>query len=247
MKSKVLIFLLLVPLYVMLSGCYQTPRFSNRIAHSDLSTLNIPDSKIERLNIIWKPKDFPEMYELEGYTGNPLLSYLYIGGNGFVRIPTGIAISERLLEVLGQSLTLDETSSKQLEIRISARTYFKISDGRGAPIDRLFNINNVNQVCQKFNEGTVYVSAFFNYKDIELTKTFEQVESVDSKDCSIPSPLEIAWDKVAIEMAQLIVLFINQIENRDISNLAELHKNSLGTVYCTSGGKPQHVELWQCD
>ena len=246
MKPKVF-FLLLVPLYVVLNGCYQNPTFSNRIAHSDLSPLNIPDSNIERLNIIWKPKDFPEMVELQGATRGAT-GAVYWGGwfhPRNVRIPTGIAISERLLEALGHSLIIDKTSSNSLKIDVYAHTRASFNLRRKLPLELLFS---GKKPCPRFNRGTVKVNAFFNYKDIELPKEFHEVELIDGSDCSITTgPLETAWDKVAIQMAQLIILFINQVESRDISNLDQLRKNSLGIVYCASEGRPQYVELWQCD
>jgi hypothetical protein len=162
-----------------------------------------------------------------------------------VRIPTGIAISERLLEALGHSLIIDETSSKQLKINIYAHTKFSFNHGRGAPIDLLFN---GKKTCPLFDIGTVKVNAIFNYKDIEFPKEFHEVELIDGSDCSITTgPLETAWDKVAIQMAQSIILFINQIENNEISNLDQLRQTGLGIANCISDGIRQYVEPSQCD
>lgn len=201
------------------------------------------ESKIERLNIIWEPKRFPEKVELKGPKG------IYDCGDRpsrkCARIPTGIAISERLLEALGEALIIDETSSSSLNIEIYARTNFT-SPQSDSYFGALFSGESLP--CHVFDYGEVDVNAYFRYRDVTWSEMFFEVDFISGWDCSTTiTPLEVAWDKVAIKMAQSIILFINQIENNEISNLDQLRQTGLGIANCISDGIRQYVEPSQCD
>ena len=244
MKPKLIILLLLLaPLYVVINGCTRSPPFSDRIAPSELSAASIIDNNIERLNIIWEPKNFPEKFQLKGPKGISNWGDRYSRRD--VKIPTGIAISERLQEALGQTLIIDKTSSKVLTIEIYAQSNFKFTPGDSF-MSALFSGRSLP--CHLFNYGEVDVNAYFKYQDLTWAELFHNVELISGYDCSTTTgPLEKVWDKVAIQMAQSIILFINQIENNEISNLDQLRQTGPGIVNCISGGIRQYVEPSQCD
>ena len=185
-------FLSFCTIFILLSGCAVNPPFNNRVDYLELGSMKSQESKIADLNIIWEPSDFNEYIEIKGSSG-------FIGRGSRTRIPTGVAISSRLNEALDQALTVSSSSKNELKIKVSkAVSNFKFSGTSEGGIDY----------------GEVILDAKFTYKNQTWSKSFYHEED-DPRVAATGAvkPLEIAWDKVAIQMATSIITNINRIEN----------------------------------
>ena len=184
MIKKLISFTLLA---VFLTGCAVNPPFNNRIDYSELRNIRSLESKVDRLNVVWEPEEFDELIEIKGASG-------FIGSASRTRIPTGIAISSRLIEVLDQSLLVDSHSENKVIIKINkAESNFKYS-------------SSLSNTEGTIDYGEVIVEAEFNYKGQNWSESFyhEEKDPV-SGGTSLTRPLEIAWDKVAVQMATSII------------------------------------------
>ena len=190
-----LFFPLVLVLTTFLTGCAVNLPFNNRIDYSQLRTMQPVNSSIDRLRIEWEPDDFNDSIEVKGASS-------FVGSNTRTRIPTGVALSSRLIEALDQVLVVDELSEKVVTITVNkAESNFKYS-------------SSVIQTEPSLTYGEVIVEADFSYQGVHWSESFYYEESAPKSGVAHPTkPLETAWDKVAVQMATSIINNINRIES----------------------------------
>lgn len=113
-----------VIVYVFLSfliiGCAINPPFNNRLSYDHVrEAKNLSKHRHGPISIKWLPIEFPKRIDIQGSSG-------YVGGAAYNRIPTGIALSSRITEVIDSSVGINDASTKVVTIKINeAKTEFE--------------------------------------------------------------------------------------------------------------------------
>jgi hypothetical protein len=190
---KIFLLLLYICTIFSLSGCAINLPFNNRMAYSSVSEAKkLNTGKNKSLSIQWFPEDFPNRSDIQGASG-------FVGSGSQTRIPTGIALSNRIAEALDVSIGIDSSSKNVLEMRIlTAESKFEYSAG-------VFNIT------PGMDYGLCNLEVEFNYNGMSWTDKFvsEEKESTVGG-TSQTGPLEKAWDNVALQLAKSVVGKVEQ-------------------------------------
>jgi hypothetical protein len=130
---------------------------------------------------------FPQRIDTQGASG-------FVGGGSRTRIPTGVALSGRILEGLDSAVGVLESSKKTLTITIvKAETKFQYSAG-------FFN------VTPAIDEGECTLEASFGIGDKSWTETFHyQLTDPKVGGTSQTAILEKVWDNIAFQVVQNVV------------------------------------------
>lgn len=178
--------ILVVAAALLLSGCAVSLPFNNRLGFDSISQMKAVriDPK-PSLSIKWTPVDFPQRIDVHGSDG-------FVGGGSRTRLPTGQAMSSRILEAVSQYADLSpEGDIVELNV-LSARTGFEYSAG-------IFNVTpaiddgNVDMVIQFTMHGKTWTQTFTSSKHDPVIGGTSQTGT-----------LEAAWDDVAVQVAQSI-------------------------------------------
>lgn len=195
MKKSLSKIVFILVLSGIIGGCAHAPPFNNRVDYIELKQVKNLDSAIDSLNLVWTPSDFPKSIEVKGASG-------FRGAAAQIRIPTGISISSRLIEALDQSLTVDDKAIDKLEIKIiNAESNFTFISGF-LSVDLAIDWGEVIIDAEFYYNGKIWIESFYHE---------ENDERIDGS--SLTRPLEIAWDKVSVAMAQSIIEHINEFES----------------------------------
>lgn len=179
----------IIALFALLaSGCAVNLPFNNRLSYSAVQDAkNSANTNKGPISVKWIPANFPELVDFQGASG-------FVGGGTQTRIPTGVALASRILEVLDASVGLRATSNKTLTIEIiNAETEFEYSAG-------IFNITPAIDV------GRCTLEAAFLLGDRRWREKF----SAELKDPTIGGTsqtgvLEKVWDDIAIQVGRNVV------------------------------------------
>ncbi len=172
----------------ILTGCSTLKhQFSTRMDYSELVTMNDFQSTIPEISIIWNPSNFPASFEEktpDAFQGKLRES----------RIPTGVAIASRLTEALDKSVRVIKKSDTVLLIKINnAASVYRYSEG------------------MTIDYGKTTVNATFTLQGYQWTESFSyEKDNSGIGSLTNTKPLEITWDKVAVQMATSIIKHINQ-------------------------------------
>ncbi|MEE9654126.1 hypothetical protein V4836_08135 [Kluyvera ascorbata] len=166
-----------------LSGCVVNLPFNNRLDFESVSKMkNVEVQPKPVINITWNPVDFPTRIDNQGADG-------FVGGGSQTRLPTGIAITNRVEEAISQYADLKK-SGTELNINVlEARSGFEYSAG-------LFNVTPGMDVgkchlkVQITYNGQMWVGEYFsNNSDPKIGAS------------SQTAILEKAWNDVAVQLA----------------------------------------------
>ena len=180
---------------MLLSGCAINLPFNSRLDYPHVSEAKkLASNKLEPTSIEWLPADFPSRVDVQGSSG-------FVGGGSQTRIPTGVALANRITEALDVSVGVDSTSKNILELNIlSAESKFEYSAG-------MFN------VTPGIDYGWCSLEIVFNYNGTEWKQKFVSEER-DTKvgGTSQTGILEKVWDNLAVQVAKNVTTKIGQTE-----------------------------------
>ncbi|MET0231725.1 MAG: hypothetical protein ABW186_12400 [Rhodanobacteraceae bacterium] len=173
---------------LVLSGCAINLPFNERLAYQTVIDAQHLSAKSEGpVAIRWVPDSFPQRIDTQGASG-------FVGGGSRTRVPTGVALSGRILEGLDSAVGVLESSKKTLTITVvRAETKFQYSAG-------FFN------VTPAIDEGECTLEATFSIGDRSWTQTFHaQLTDPKVGGTSQTAILEKVWDNVAFQVVQNVV------------------------------------------
>lgn len=188
--------LLAVLMFLTVSGCAISPPFNNRMDYMEIRDMRGLDSPVKDISIEWIPTEFPNQIEIKGASG-------FRGSAAQVRIPTGQAISSRLVEALDQVIVVKKDSMSTIEINVEhAESNFKFIAG-------------LLSQDQAIDWGEILMDVTFTYQGHSWKECIHYVYEDERLDgSSLTKPLEIVWDKAAIRLAISIVKNVNTIESK---------------------------------
>ena len=171
-----------------LSGCAINLPFNERLAYQTVIDVQHLSAKSEGpIAIRWSPDSFPQRIDTQGASG-------FVGGGSRTRVPTGVALSSRILEGLDASVGVVASSQKALTITVvRAETKFQYSAG-------FFN------ATPAIDKGECTFEATFSIGEKTWTQTFHS-EATDPKvgGTSQTATLEKVWDNIALQVVQNVV------------------------------------------
>lgn len=182
-------YCLLVFLFIALltSGCIVNLPFNNRLAYPTVQDAkDISDNQKGPIVVKWIPQTFPDRIDVQGASG-------FVGGGSQTRIPTGVGLSNRIIEVLDVMFGVEKSSDKVLTITvIEAKSEFEYSAG-------FFNVTPAIDV------GRCVFEAEFICGDSRWKEKF----TADEKDPTIGGTsqtgvLEKVWDNIALQVGRSV-------------------------------------------
>jgi hypothetical protein len=180
-------------LVLFMTGCTVNLPFNHRMSYSSIGEIkNISHSKQEPISIQWIPSSFPERVDIQGASG-------FVGGASQTRIPTGIGLSNRIIEALDVAIGVNNKSPRQLTISvINAENKFEYSAG-------FFNVTPAIDV------GQCILEAEFAFADKHWKETFR----ASTKDPTIGGTsqtgvLEKVWDNIAVQVARNVLSHLEE-------------------------------------
>ena len=178
-------FLVLLISTTLTSGCAINLPFNHRLDYNTVQDAKaIPVVKKVQIALKWIPSTFPDRIDVQGASG-------FVGGGSQTRIPTGVALADRILEVLDVMIGVDKLSVNVLTINvIEAKSEFEYSAG-------FFNVTPAIDV------GRCVFEAEFIYGDKRWKEKFTS-EKKDPKigGTSQTGLLEAVWDDIALQVGR---------------------------------------------
>jgi len=178
MKKLSLIFLVF-----LLGGCAIALPINERLSYQyESRAASLRTGNIEAISLQWIPKDFPSRIDIQGASG-------FVGGGSRTRVPTGIALSNRIRNVLDEAIGINQSSSRLLTITvIDAKSKFRYGFA---------------------SSELTYGECIFKAKFEINGKTWEEEYSA-KYDTSVVAPtfgsrLESAWDEVSLQVGKSVV------------------------------------------
>lgn len=188
-KSLRSLYCLLVLLFLALltSGCAINLPFNNRLTYPTVQAAkNFTTGYKGQIALKWIPPTFPENIDIQGASG-------FSGGGSQTRIPTGVGLANRILEVLDVSIGVSDSADKVLTISvIKAKSEFEFSAN-------LFNLSNAIDV------GRCVFEAEFLFGNERWSEKF----TAEGKDSTIGGTsqtgvLEKVWDDIALQVGRSV-------------------------------------------
>lgn len=172
------------------TGCAINLPFNNRLNYSSISQLSTLPKLNDKIVIKWNPETFPKRIDIQGADG-------FVGGGTRTRVPTGIALSNRIEEAIAQYVTIS-SDGKPLMITVeNARSGFEYSAG-------IFNITPAVDVAN------VTLTATFNYEGKSWSNTYtSKLKDPKIGGSSQTGLLESTWDDIAIQVAKDVSKHLN--------------------------------------
>ncbi|EPF71595.1 hypothetical protein [Acinetobacter rudis] len=174
----------------LLAGCAVNLPFNNRLNYTSIKQLaEIPKTQ-EAIVIKWNPNTFPQRIDVQGADS-------FVGSATRTRIPTGVALSNRIEEALSQFVKLTQKGTPLTITVDNARSGFEYSAAT-------FN-------APAIDVANVTFTATFEYKEEKWTKTFvSNLKDPKIGGSSQTGLLDSAWDDIAVQVAKDIANHINK-------------------------------------
>lgn len=178
MKNFSLLFLLF-----LLGGCAIALPLNERLSYQyENRAASLKTTDIKAISLQWIPKDFPSRIDIQGASG-------FVGGGSRTRVPTGIALSNRIRNVLDKAIGIDQGSPRQLTITvIEAKSKFKYG----------FASNELTY-------GECIFKAKFEFNGKTWEKEFSAKYDKSTVAPTYGSRLENAWDDVSLQVGKSVV------------------------------------------
>jgi hypothetical protein len=177
------------------TACTVTLPFSNRLNYNSVTEARKFDAHSKGpISLIWVPKEFPDRIDVQGASG-------FVGGGSRTRVPTGVALSQRISEAIDASVGVKDGAKRKLTITVeTAQSTFEYSAG-------IFNITPAID-----DAGCVFTASF----DLD-GKTWKQTFTSKLHDPKVGGSsqtalLEKAWDDIAIQVAKNVSAHLNQLD-----------------------------------
>jgi len=169
-----------------LSGCAVNLPFNHRLAYASVRDAKQMQSVTRQaIAVKWVPETFPESIDFQGASG-------FVGGLSQTRIPTGVGLASRILEVLDTAIGVNDSSTTILSITVlEAKSEFEYAAG-------IVNTPTIDV-------GRCVFEAKFRLGD----KTWQERFTAEAKDPTIggTSPtgiLEKVWDDIALQVGRSV-------------------------------------------
>lgn len=172
---------------VLGSSCAVNLPFNNRMAYAKVTEakkLALPNR--EPIALHWVPPEFVNRVDIQGASG-------FVGGGSHTRIPTGVALSNRVSEALDTAIGIDENSPRRLTITVvKAETKFRYS---GA----------IHVTTPTIVWGMCTLDAGFEIDGMKWNETFTSTAEEDKfGGTSETGILERVWDDTALQVVRSI-------------------------------------------
>lgn len=197
LMTKTRCFALLIVL-LNFAGCVVPLPFQHRPSHTYiLKAKTLPANNVEPISIRWEPELFPESSSVQPPSNTA-------GAVSPETIPTGIELSNRILELLGTAVEIDEESKNILLIKVlnatSSYKYYKYSKSPYLPLSY---------------SASCILNLEFNYKDMVWSKTFISEKTASSGEVKTQTAvLEHVWDDIAFNVVENIIEHINRLADK---------------------------------
>jgi hypothetical protein len=168
------------------TGCTVTLPFQHRVAYDHVANARSAARGGPGVTIRWEPSNFPERVDTKGASG-------FVGGGSRTRVPTGIAISQRITELLDSSVGVRPTGAPLVIEVIKAESTFEYSAG-------IFNVT----------PSIDRAGCDFEAKFTVNGKTWVRQFHADRKDDQVGGSSQVAllekvWDDIAVQVHQDIL------------------------------------------
>ncbi|WP_198419837.1 hypothetical protein [Geomonas edaphica] len=170
---------------VSMTGCAINLPFNNRLDYSRVSEAKrLASPKTTPVALEWVPVTFPTRIDIQGASG-------FVGGGSNTRIPTGVALSNRILEALDVSVGIDPASKHLLEMNIlNAETKFEYSAG-------------MSNITPGIDYGWCSLDIEFDYDGSVWSEKFVSEEKDPTIGASSQTALlDKVWDNIALQVAK---------------------------------------------
>lgn len=178
MKNFSLMFFLF-----LLGGCAIALPINERLSYQyENKAASLRTVDIGAISLQWIPKDFPSRIDIQGASG-------FVGGGSRTRVPTGIALSNRIRNVLDEAIGIDQGSSRQLTITvIEAKSKFRYGFA-----------------SSELTYGECIFKAKFEFNGAIWEKEFSAKNDTSTVAPTFGSRLEYAWDEVSLQVGKSVV------------------------------------------
>ena len=168
-------------------GCAVNLPFNNKPSFEQVTEARKMRGRVSGLIAIqWVPPDFPQRIDIKGASG-------FVGGGSATRIPTGIALANRITEILDTAIGIDPTSAKILVIQIESAS-------------SRFTYAGLINVTPTIDWAEVKVTAHFSFGAVTWSESFASTyDDPTIGGTSQTGELEKAWDDIAIAVAKSVV------------------------------------------
>lgn len=179
-------FIASVGMIAVCTGCTVTLPFQHRVSYERVTEARANGKQGQGVAVNWVPSTFPERVDVQGASG-------FVGGGSRTRIPTGVAISQRVTELLDASLGIKPTGTPLTIEVLRADSTFEYSAG----------IFNVTPAIDK-------AGCIFEAKFTFGAKTWTSQFTSDRKDDKVGGSSQVAllekvWDDIAVKVYQDIL------------------------------------------
>lgn len=167
-------------------GCTVTLPFQHRVSYDRVAEAKAAGKSGPGISIRWEPSTFPERVDVQGASG-------FVGGGSRTRIPTGVAISQRVTELLDASVGVKPTGAPLTIEVVKAESTFEYSAG-------FFNVTpSIDKAGCTFEVkfttgGRAWSKAFTANRKDEKVGGSSQV-----------ALLEKVWDDIAVQVYREIL------------------------------------------
>jgi hypothetical protein len=172
-------------------GCAINLPFNNRPAYLTVKSAKDISSDFKGPIVLkWIPPTFPERIDVQGASG-------FSGGGSQTRIPTGVGLASRILELLDVSIGVNDSSEEVLTISVlEAKSEFEFSAN-------LLNLSNAIDV------GKCVFEAEFLFGD----KKWNEIFTAEMRDPTVGGTsqtgvLEKVWDDIALQVVRSVIQHI---------------------------------------
>ncbi len=186
-------------LYVVgMTGCAINLPFNNRLDYAKVSEAKrLATGKTTPVALEWVPATFPTRIDIQGASG-------FVGGGSQTRIPTGVALSNRILEALDVSVGIDPAAKDLLEMNIlRAETKFEYSAG-------------MSNITPGIDYGWCSMDVEFDYDGTVWREKFVSEEKDPTIGASSQTALlDKVWDNIALQVAKNVNIKLAQLPRQE--------------------------------
>ncbi len=178
LKNMTILFMVL-----LLGGCAVALPINERLSYQyEDKAASLKIANIEDISLRWIPEDFPSRIDIQGASG-------FVGGGSRTRVPTGIALSNRIRNVLDKAIGIDRNSSRVLTITIiDAKSEF-----------------SYGFASSELTYGESYLKAKFEFNGKTWEEEFSAKYDTENVAPTYGYRLEHAWDEVSLQVGKSVV------------------------------------------
>lgn len=178
---------ILICSFSLLGGCAISLPLNERLSYKfEEKATELDARKQGPIAVKWAPADFPERVDIQGASG-------FVGGGSRTRVPTGVAMSSRINNVLDKAIGIDKASPNIVVLHVlSAKSEFKYGFA-----------------SSELTYGAMHMQIKFEYAGNTWTEDFSsEVKSGLAQ--TFGYRLENAWDQVAYDVGRSVVSHIEK-------------------------------------